>query len=62
MLDGHNHTSQAEVDLSNNNQQTTEQNKFYEETVKTLMAQREQAEKDFLDKKAATDRQNAFLS
>ena len=60
MLDGHNHTSQAEVDLSNNNQQTTEQNKFYEETVKTLMAQREQAEKDFLDKKAATDRQNAI--
>lgn len=60
MLDGHNHTSQAEVDLSNNNQQTTEQNKFYEETVKTLMAQREQAEKDFLGKKAATDRQNAI--
>ena len=60
MLDGHNHDSQAEVDLSNNNQQTTEQNKFYEETVKTLMAQREQAEKDFLDKKAATDRQNAI--
>ena len=60
MLDGHNHTSQAEVDLSNNNQQSTEQNKFYEETVKTLMAQREQAEKDFLDKKAATDRQNAI--
>lgn len=60
MLDGHNHTSQAEVDLSNNNQQTTEQNKFYEEAVKTLMAQREQAEKDFLDKKAATDRQNAI--
>ncbi len=60
MLDEHNHTSQAEVDLSNNNQQTTEQNKFYEETVKTLMAQREQAEKDFLDKKAATDRQNAI--
>lgn len=60
MLDEHNHTSQEEVDLSNNNQQTTEQNKFYEETVKTLMAQREQAEKDFLDKKAATDRQNAI--
>ena len=60
MLDGHNHTSQAEVDLSNNNQQTTEQNKFYEETVKQLMAQRDQAEKDFLDKKAATDRQNAI--
>ena len=60
MLDDHNHTSQAEVDLSNNNQQATEQNKFYEETIKTLMAQREQAEKDFLDKKAATDRQNAI--
>ena len=64
MLDGHNHTSQAEVDLSNgvleNNQQTTEQNKFYEETVKQLIAQRDQAEKDFLDKKAATDRQNAI--
>ena len=64
MLDGHNHDSQSEVDLSNgvleNNQQTTEQNKFYEETIKTLMAQREQAEKDFLDKKAATDRQNAI--
>ena len=60
MLDEHNHTSQAEVDLSNNNQQATEQNKFYEETIKTLMAQREQAEKDFLDKKAATDRQNAI--
>ena len=60
MLDEHNHASQEEVDLSNNNQQTTEQNKFYEETVKTLMAQREQAEKDFLDKKAATDRQNAI--
>lgn len=64
MLDGHNHDSQSEVDLSNgvleNNQQTTEQNKFYEETVKQLMAQRDQAEKDFLDKKAATDRQNAI--
>ena len=64
MLDEHNHTSQSEVDaangLSGNNQQTAEQNKFYEETIKQLMAQRDQAEKDFLDKKAATDRQNAI--
>lgn len=64
MLDEHNHTSQSEVDaangLSGDNQQTAEQNKFYEETIKQLMAQRDQAEKDFLDKKAATDRQNAI--
>ena len=64
MLDEHNHNSQSEVDtangLSGDNQQTAEQNKFYEETIKQLMAQRDQAEKDFLDKKAATDRQNAI--
>ena len=64
MLDEHNHASQSEVDAANGlpvvNQQTAEQNKFYEETIKQLMAQREQAEKDFLDKKAATDRQNAI--
>ena len=63
MLDEHNHASQSEVDAANGLpgiNQTAEQNKFYEETIKQLMAQREQAEKDFLDKKAATDRQNAI--
>ena len=64
MLDEHNHASQSEVDAANGlpgvNQQTAEQNKFYEETIKQLMSQRDQAEKDFLDKKAATDRQNAI--